>query len=79
MAGKYNILVTGGAGYIGSILVPHLINLGHTVTVLDNFIFKQNSLSQVCIEPKFQIVRGDARDVSNLRPLTKDADIIIIR
>ena len=77
MAGKYNILFTGGAGYIGSILVPHLLNLGHTVTVLDNFIFKQNSLSQVCVEPKFQIVRGDARDVSNLRPLTKDADIII--
>ena len=77
MAGKYNILVTGGAGYIGSILVPHLINLGHTVTVLDNFIFKQNSLSHVCVEPKFQIVRGDARDISNLRPLTKDADIIV--
>jgi len=77
MADTYKILITGGAGYIGSILVPHLINLGHTVTVLDNFIFKQNSLSHVCVEPKFQIVRGDARDISNLRPLTKDADIIV--
>jgi len=77
MADTYKILITGGAGYIGSILVPHLINLGHTVTVLDNFIFKQNSLSHVCVEPRFQIVRGDARDISNLRPLTKDADIIV--
>lgn len=77
MADTYKILITGGAGYIGSILVPHLINLGHTVTVLDNFIFKQNSLSHVCVEPKFQIVRGDARDISNLRLLSKDADIIV--
>ena len=39
-----NILVTGGAGYIGSLLVPELINLNYNVTVIDNFMFKQNSL-----------------------------------
>jgi UDP-glucose 4-epimerase len=42
-----NILVTGGAGYIGSLLVPELINLNYNVTVLDNFMFKQNSLINI--------------------------------
>lgn len=39
-----NILVTGGAGYIGSLLVTELINLNYNVTVIDNFMFKQKSL-----------------------------------
>ncbi|MBI2414186.1 MAG: NAD(P)-dependent oxidoreductase [Deltaproteobacteria bacterium] len=74
---NYNILVTGGAGYIGSTLVPELLRLGHHVTVLDNFMFGQNSLLECCANERFNIVRGDARDEEVLRPLVKGADYII--
>ena len=54
-----NILVTGGAGYLGSILVPELLAQGHRVTVLDNFMFRQSSINHVCSNPNFKIVKGD--------------------
>ena len=73
----YNILVTGGAGYLGSILVPELLRSGNTVTVLDNFIYKQNSLANVCSDENFRIVKGDVRLKSTLLPLLKDTEIII--
>src|SRR4051794_36236276 len=73
----YNVLVTGGAGYIGSILVPDLLAAGHKVTVLDSFIYGQNSLAQVCSNPNFDVVRGDVRVESVLRPLLSKADVII--
>lgn len=72
-----NILVTGGAGYLGSILVPELLRLGHNVTVLDNFMFRQVSLLECCADDKFDVVRGDARDEEVLKPLLKKADYII--
>ncbi|MEK7464441.1 MAG: NAD(P)-dependent oxidoreductase [Patescibacteria group bacterium] len=56
------ILVTGGAGYIGAILVPELLRAGHEVTVLDSFIYGQAPLLDVCNSPNLMIVRGDARD-----------------
>lgn len=74
---KYNILVTGGAGYLGSTMVPDLLNLGHKVTVLDNFMFKQASLNHVCNNPNFSIVKGDIRIEEVMRPLLKDADVVI--
>jgi nucleoside-diphosphate-sugar epimerase len=74
---SYNILVTGGAGYIGSILVPELLNAGHKVTVLDNFYYKQTSLQHVCYHPNFNIVKGDIRIKEVIEPLVKQADIII--
>ncbi len=74
---KYNILVTGGAGYLGSTMVPDLLNLGHKVTVLDNFMFKQASLNHVCSNPNFSIVKGDIRIEEVMRPLLKDADVVI--
>jgi nucleoside-diphosphate-sugar epimerase len=77
MANTYNILVTGGAGYLGSIMVPELLRLGHKVTVLDNFMFKQNSLAAVCADPNFSVVKGDVREESVLAPLIKDADVVI--
>ncbi|MDB4808010.1 NAD-dependent epimerase/dehydratase [Verrucomicrobia bacterium] len=71
------ILITGGAGYLGSIVTLHLLNKGHEVTVLDNFLFRQNSLADCCHYESFNVVRGDCRDASILKNLLKDADIII--
>lgn len=77
MTDPLNILVTGGAGYIGSILVPALLQAGHRVTVLDNFLFRQSPLAHVCADPNFDVVRGDARSEAVLTPLVKDADLVI--
>ena len=71
------ILITGGAGYIGSVLVPLLLKEGYAVHVLDNFLFSQTSLAECCIEPNFQVTRGDCRDKSTLTKALKDADYII--
>ncbi|SDU03326.1 Nucleoside-diphosphate-sugar epimerase [Verrucomicrobium sp. GAS474] len=71
------ILVTGGAGYIGSVLVPQLLQRGHSVTVLDTFIFRQHTLADACAYETFQVVRGDARDEKLLRKLTADVDYVI--
>lgn len=73
----FNILVTGGAGYIGSVLVPDLLQAGHKVTVIDNFMFDQSSLNQVCNNPNFSVVKGDIRIEEVMRPLVKSADIVI--
>ncbi len=72
-----NILVTGGAGYIGSVLVPELLKDGHNVTVLDNFLFGQSSLNHVCHLSNFRVYRGDVRILADMAPLLKEADIII--
>src|SRR3989304_8913795 len=71
------ILVTGGAGYIGSILVPDLLRLGHGVTVLDNFMYGQNPLLECCAFRNIDVIRGDARDENILKPLLKQVDYII--
>lgn len=71
------ILVTGGAGYLGSIIVPTLLAQGHEVTVLDNFYFGQNSLLDCCHYDTFHVVRGDAREESVVKPLLAKADVII--
>jgi nucleoside-diphosphate-sugar epimerase len=73
----YQILVTGGAGYLGSTLVPELLAAGHKVTVLDNFMYNQNSLAHVCHHPDFEVVRGDVRIETAVLPLLKKADIVI--
>ena len=74
---SFNILVTGGAGYLGSIMVPELVNEGHKVTVVDNFMYKQSSLNHLCYHPSFSVVRGDVRVEKTVMPLLKKADIII--
>ena len=71
------ILITGGAGYIGSVLAPMLLKEGYAVHVLENFLFAQTSLADCCIEPNFQITRGDCRDKSTMARVLKDADYII--
>lgn len=71
------VLVTGGAGYLGSILVPALLDRGFAVTVVDNFMYGQDSLAAVCYRPEFSLVRGDVRSLDTMKPLLKDADVII--
>ncbi|HWP02724.1 MAG TPA: NAD(P)-dependent oxidoreductase [Gemmatimonadaceae bacterium] len=71
------ILITGGAGYIGSVLTPYLLQEGYQVTVLDNFMFRQSSLADCCAYESFEVVRGDCRDESLVRKLITTTDVII--
>jgi len=72
-----NILVTGGAGYIGSILVPFLLNQNHRVTVIDNFMYKQTSLASSIRDERLTLVFGDVRDESLMKEYISKADVII--
>jgi nucleoside-diphosphate-sugar epimerase len=72
------ILVTGGAGYIGSTLVPKLLQEGYEVTVVDNFYFNHYySLLSCCKHENFDVVEGDARDEALMKNLVSRHDIII--
>lgn len=72
-----NILVTGGAGYIGSILVPQLLNAGHKVVVVDNFMYEQQSLLDVCGNSSLEIRRGDVRSQALMQEVLRGADVVI--
>ena len=71
------ILVTGAAGYIGSVLVPRLLREGYDVLAVDNFMYRQTTLLDCCPEKKFTLVRGDAHDPELLRRCVPSADAII--
>lgn len=74
---NYNILVTGGAGYIGSVLIPELLAQGHNVTAVDNLAYNQVSLLDCCKYETFQMVRSDVRDADVMKKLMTKADVII--
>ena len=72
-----DILVTGGGGYIGSVLVPELLKKGHRVTVLDSFLYKQNSLLECCSYENFEIINGDCRDRDTLKKVLEGKEFIL--
>jgi len=71
------VLVTGGAGYLGSVLVPLLLAKGHEVTVLDSFYFNQSTLLDSCLNSNFKVIRGDARNEKLLGEVMERQDYII--
>jgi nucleoside-diphosphate-sugar epimerase len=71
------ILITGGAGYIGSILTTELVKLNFKVTVLDDLYYSSNSLNHLFLFKNFNFIRGDVRDKSLIKKLIKDTDIVI--
>jgi len=71
------VLVTGGAGYLGSVLCEHLLGAGHQVTVVDSLLYRQRTLLHLCANPALEFVRGDVRDESLMRRVVKDADVVI--
>ena len=71
------ILVTGAAGYIGSILVPELLRHGYEVIAIDNFMYNQASLLDCCSNPRLTIIRGDARDKDLISRSLKEVEMII--
>jgi len=71
------ILITGGAGYLGSILTGKMLDRGYEVTVLDKLIFNQVSLLPFTSNPKFKFIHGDVRNQKLLEKLCNEVDVII--
>ncbi|MEG4277561.1 NAD(P)-dependent oxidoreductase [Microcoleus sp. MON1_C1] len=71
------LLVTGAAGYLGSVLCEHLLDAGYRVTALDSLMYGQNSLFHLCANPAFDFIEGDVRNEDLMQRLIKDADVII--
>jgi nucleoside-diphosphate-sugar epimerase len=71
------ILITGAAGYIGSVLVPKLLALNHEVIALDNLMYGQSSLLDCCHYKTLTFVRGDTRDEALVTRLVREVDAIL--
>lgn len=74
---KYDILIIGGAGYLGSILSEYLLFKGHKITVLDNLMFKQNSLFHLMYNKNFNFIYGDIRDKKILTEAIYKKDFVL--
>jgi len=76
---KQHVLVTGGLGYLGSILCEHLLVAGHKVTALDNLMYGtgQQGLYHLCASPNFDFVKGDVRDEATMRGALREADAVV--
>ena len=72
-----HVLVTGGAGYLGSVLCERLLAAGYRVTTVDDMMYQQRSLLHLCANPQFDFVLGDVRDEKLMRGLVKEADVLI--
>jgi len=71
------VLITGGAGYLGSVMCEHLLAAGYHVTALDNLLYAQSSLFHFCANPRFDFVFGDARDEKLMAGLIAKHDVLI--
>ena len=71
------ILITGGAGYIGSILCSYLLKQKYEITVVDNFLYNQNSLNHHLINKKLNVIKADVRDINSYKHAIKSSDVII--
>jgi len=71
------ILITGGAGYIGSILATELVKLNFQVTVVDDLYYSSNSLNHLFFSKNFNFIKSDVRNNSLIKKLIKDKDIVI--
>jgi len=76
-AKRLRILITGGAGYLGSVISERLLEAGHRVTAVDNLMYQQNSLFHLCADPNFEFIIGDVRTEALMAKVIKDADVII--
>lgn len=74
---KPRVLITGAAGYLGSVLCEHILKSGYSVIALDNLLYNQHTLFHFCANPAFNFIRGDARDESLMKELIPQADILI--
>lgn len=72
-----NVLITGGAGYIGSELTGYLLNAGYSVTIVDNLMYEATSLLRYASNEKFIFIKGDVRDANLLTNQLAKADIVI--
>ncbi|MDP6477851.1 MAG: NAD(P)-dependent oxidoreductase [Nitrospinaceae bacterium] len=71
------ILVTGAAGYIGSVLVPLLLKKGHEIIAIDNFMYKQTSLLECCYSDRFSLINGDVRNTALVEKYLKKVDAVL--
>src|SRR4030095_12097823 len=77
MSRPLHVLVTGAAGYLGSILIEHLLRDGMHVSALDDLRYGQRSLFQFCANPRFEFTRGDGRAERFLAPSFRKPDVLI--
>src|SRR5262245_43726944 len=73
------VLVTGGLGYLGSILCEHLLDAGYRVTALDNLLYGpgQRRRFHLCANPEFHFLKAYVRDPEEMKPALKSADVVI--
>lgn len=71
------VLVTGAAGYVGSVLCEHLLDAGYHVTAVDNLLYGPQHLFHLCADPRFEFIHGDVRDEELMRRLLDEADVLI--
>jgi nucleoside-diphosphate-sugar epimerase len=76
-AGIEHVLVIGGAGYVGSVLVRDLLQRFQRVTVMDAFLFGEESIRDVGNDPRVDVVRGDLRDIEAIVRASRDADAVV--